>query len=401
MSAEQVDSQDILSRLERPVRADQLLEAARAIDPIVRAGADAADGLRCLTEDVVHAMQEAGAFRMTMPRSLGGIEADPVTQLKVVEAISIADSSAGWVAMIGSDGGYLAGNVGDELAAELYPDIDVLTAVVAAPSVKAERVEGGVRLSGEWRFASCCRHATWIGGGCLLTEGGAPIIEDGRPLMVKAFVPMKDVEILDTWSTTGLAGTGSNDIAVHDVFVPERYVIPAGQASKNPSPLYRYPMMLMCNVSGVPLGVARRAIDELCAIACDKIQMPAMKPMSKDPFVQGRIGRAETQLASARALMIETVAEIWEVLVAGEPLPLDLRSRFRMANLHCFHVAREVVAWMYDAGGSSSLYRPHPLERAMRDVSVMATHLLVKEAGYAEVGRVSLGLDPESFIIES
>ena len=401
MSAEQVDSQDILSGLERPERADQLLAAARAIDPIVRGGADAADGLGCLTEDVIRAMQEAGAFRMTMPRSLGGIEADPVTQLKVIEAISVADSSAGWVAMIGSDGGYLAGNVGDELGAELYPDIDVLTAVVGAPSVMAEHVDGGFRLKGEWRFASCCRHATWIGGSCLLTEGGKPIIENGRPLMAKAFVPMKDVEILDTWSTTGLAGTGSNDIAVHDVFVPERYVIRSGQAPKNPSPLYRYPMMLMCNVSGVPLGVARRAIDELCSIARDKIQMPAMKPMCKDPFVQGRIGRAETQLAAARALMIETVAEMWDVLVAGEPLPLDLRSRFRMANLHCFHVAREVVGWMYDAGGSSSLYRPHPLERAMRDVSVMATHLLVKEGGYAEVGRVSLGLDPESFIIES
>ena len=101
-------------------------------------------------------MQQAGAFRMTMPIALGGLEADPVTQYEVIEALSVADGAAGWVAMIGSDAGYFAGRIPLDLAKELFPDPDLLSCGVSAPSGKAERVEGGYRVKGRWAFASCC-----------------------------------------------------------------------------------------------------------------------------------------------------------------------------------------------------------------------------------------------------
>ena len=97
--------------------------------------------------------------------------------------------------------------------------------------------------------------------------------------------------------------------------------------------------------------------------------------------------------------LIESVDELWSTLVAGQELSMETKSRFRMANLHGFHVAQQVTRWMYEAGGSGSLYRPHPLERAMRDASVAANHLLVRESGYAEIGRVALGMDPQSFVL--
>jgi alkylation response protein AidB-like acyl-CoA dehydrogenase len=351
--------------------------------PILDRDAEAGELAGAITKDALVAMQEAGAFRMTMPRALGGLETDPVTQYEVIEALSEADGAAGWVAMIGSDAGYFAGRIDPDLAEELFPSPDLLTCGSSGPTGTAERVEGGVRVKGRWRFASCCKHATWFNAACVMTQGGKPIMgAEGRPETRTVVLPIEEVEIVDNWHTTGLCGSSSNDIDVPDVFVPERRVVGHGMsghhAVKPPSPLYVYWMMIMCNVSGVPMGIARRAIREACALANES---------------------AETALAAARAFLIETVAELWDTLVAGQELPMELKSRFRMANLHGFHVAQEVTRWMYEVGGSGSLYRPHPLERAMRDVTVAGNHLLVREAAYAEVGRVSLGMDPQSFVL--
>ena len=390
--------------MKRPERAEELVPAARAIAPILREDAEAGERARSVTARVVRAMQDAGAFRMTMPRALGGIEADPVTQYEVIEALSIADGAAGWVAMIGSDAGYFAGRIPMALARELFPDPDLLSAGVSTPSGQAERVAGGYRVKGRWAFASCCRHATWFKGACVVTQEGKPVMgPGGRPQTCTAVLPIEEVEIVDNWHVTGLCGSSSNDIAVHDVFVPERRVVGAAmsgaEAVEPPGPLYVYWMMLMCNVAGVPMGIARRAIDELCAIANGKLAYGTKNLVRDDALLQMRIGRAETAWQAARAFLIATVDELWQTLLRGEALPLDLRSRFRQCNLHGFHVALEVTQSMYALGGSTALYRPHPLERALRDQTVAANHLLVRENAYAEIGRVALGIDPQSFVL--
>lgn len=387
-----------------PERTEDLLAAARAIGPVLVEDAEAGERARSVTPRVVQAMQEAGAFRMTMPIALGGLEADPITQYEVIEALSIADGAAGWVAMIGSDAGYFAGRIPLPLAQELFPDPDLLSCGVSAPTGQAERVTDGYRIKGRWAFASCCRHATWFKGACVVTEHGKPVMgADGRPEMRTAVLPIEEVEIIDNWDTTGLCGSSSNDIAVHDVFVPERRVVgnamSGADAVEPPGPLYVYWMMLMCNVAGVPMGIARRSIDEVCRIANEKFAYGTQNLVRDDTLLQMRIGRAETTWHAARAFLIETVEELWQTLLRGDDLSLDLRSRFRQCNLHGFHAALEVTQSMYALGGSTSLYRPHPLERAMRDQTVAANHLLVREGGYAEVGRVSLGMDPQSFVL--
>lgn len=387
-----------------PQRTEELLAAAKEIAPLLIEDAEAGERARSVTPRVVRAMQEAGAFRMTMPIALGGIEAHPVVQYEVIEELSRADGAAGWVAMIGSDAGYFAGRVPPDLAKELFPDPDLLSCGVSAPSGRAERVEGGYRVSGRWAFASCCKHATWFKGAALVTENGEVVMgPDGRPEMRTAVLPIEQVEIVDNWDTTGLCGSSSNDILVEDVFVPARRVVGAAmdgaEAVEPPGPLYVYWMMLMCNVAGVPMGIARRSIDEVCEIANAKFAYGTQKLIRDDPLLQMRIGRAETTWHAARAYLIETVEELWQTLLRGDELPLDLRSRFRQCNLHGFHAAQEVTNAMYALGGSTALYRPHPLERAYRDQSVAANHLLVREGGYAEVGRVSLGIDPQSFVL--
>ncbi len=171
------------------------------------------------------------------------------------------------------------------------------------------------------------------------------------------------------------------------------------EAVEPPGPLYVYWMMLMCNVAGVPMGIARRAIDEVCQIANGKFAYGTRNLIRDDLLVQTRIGRAETAWQAARAFIVETVEELWQTLLAGDALSLELKSRFRQCNLHGFHVALEVTQSMYGLAGSTALYRPHPLERALRDQTVAANHLLVRESAYAEIGRVSLGIDPQSFVL--
>ncbi len=388
----------------RPMKSEELVPAAKRIAPLLIEDAEAGERARSITPRVVRAMQDAGAFRMTMPKALGGIEADPVTQYEVIEALSIADGAAGWVAMIGSDAGYFAGRIPFALAKELFPDPDLLSAGVASPSGTAERVDGGYRVKGRWAFASCCRHAAWFKGLCIVTENGQPVMgPGGRPVTRTAVLPIGEVEIVDNWHVTGLCGSSSNDIAVHDVFVPERRAVgdamSGAEAVEPPGPLYVYWMMLMCNVAGVPMGIARRAIDEACAIANGKLAYGTRNLIRDDLLVQTRIGRAETAWQAARAFIVETVEELWQTLLRGDELSLDLKSRFRQCNLHGFHVALEVTQSMYGLAGSTALYRPHPLERALRDQTVAANHLLVRESAYAEIGRVSLGIDPQSFVL--
>ena len=167
----------------RPMKSEELVPAAKRIAPLLVEDAEAGEQARSITPRVVRAMQDAGAFRMTMPKALGGIEADPVTQYEVIEALSIADGAAGWVAMIGSDAGYFAGRIPFALAKELFPDPDLLSAGVASPSGTAERVDGGYRVKGRWAFASCCRHAAWFKGLCIVTENGQPVTgPGGRPV---------------------------------------------------------------------------------------------------------------------------------------------------------------------------------------------------------------------------
>ena len=388
----------------RPMKSEELVAAAKRIAPLLIEDAEAGEQARSITPRVVRAMQDAGAFRMTMPKALGGLEADPVTQYEVIEALSIADGAAGWVAMIGSDAGYFAGRIPFALAKELFPDPDLLSAGVSTPSGTAERVEGGYRVKGRWAFASCCRHATWFKGACVVTQAGQPVLgAGGRPETCTAVLPIEEVEIVDNWHTTGLCGSSSNDIAVHDVFVPERRVVgnamSGAEAALPPGPLYVYWMMLMCNVAGVPMGIARHAIDEACAIANGKFAYGTRNLIRDDLLVQARIGRAETAWQAARAFIVETVDELWQTLLAGDALSLGLKSRFRQCNLHGFHVALEVTQSMYGLAGSTALYRPHPLERALRDQTVAANHLLIRENAYAEIGRVSLGIDPQSFVL--
>jgi alkylation response protein AidB-like acyl-CoA dehydrogenase len=383
-----------------PRQAPELVAAARALAPAIRAAAPAIERERRLPDEIVKAMKEAGVFRMTMPRSLGGPEADPLTQLEVVEALSAADGSVGWVAMIGSDGGFYCAHLAEPVARELYRDRDAVTASVLVPRGRAERVAGGYRVSGRWAFGSSCLHADWFVGGSLVFEDGRPARDAaGHPVAVMTYFPASACEIFDTWRTTGLAGSGSHDWGVRDAFVPAERAFDFMAKPRDPSPLYAFPWFVLANSPGVPLGIARAAIDTLCELAAHKVVPPKGTLLREDVFVQAAIARAEAALGSARAYLFESLAELWAAVCAGGAPTLRQRAVFRLATIHAYRAARDAVQLMYEAGGGDALYATSPLDRQWRDVTTVAQHALVNARGYGEVGRALLGLDPDSFLI--
>ena len=221
-------------------------------------------------------MREAGAFRIAAPRARGGPELTPREQTEAVEVLSLHEASVGWCAMIGSDAPYYGAFLAPEAAEELWPSIDAVTAGQIPPNGRARPVDGGYVVNGRWAFGSGCTHADVIVGGCLVMDGDAPVFVDGRPDVVVDAAPASSWTVLDTWHTTGLAGSGSNDYTATELFVPERHVFRFSDPVQRPEPLYGWPGMFFINMAGVALGLARRAIDETIAIVSEKMLVPEM-----------------------------------------------------------------------------------------------------------------------------
>src|SRR5215813_8276108 len=250
-----------------------VLHAAIALAEQIRAASDEIERGRRIPPSIAQAMKDAGVFGMAMPRAWGGPELDPLTQFRVIEALAIADGSAGWCAMIGCDGGYVTAFLDQDVARAIYPDILVATGAAATTTGQAVRVPGGYRVSGRFPFVSGCQHCEWVWLGCIVIENDVPRVDgNGVPETRQCLLRLSQCEILDTWHTTGLRGTGSNDVVVHDEFVEEErsFSFQVPKLVKRPGPLYAFPFMFVAKGSAPALGIARRAIDVMIESAAGK-----------------------------------------------------------------------------------------------------------------------------------
>ena len=262
----------------------EIVDRARALSPAIRAAADEIEKTGRLTGEIVHGLKEADVFGMAIPKAMGGPEADPLTQLEVVETLSIADGSVGWVAMIGSDGGFYSAHLSEDVASEIYADRNVVTASTLVPRGKARVVDGGYRITGKWAFGSAGIHAEWFVGGCLVVDDDGPVkTDEGHPIVRMAFFRRQDCLVHDNWRTTGLAGSGSNDWEVDNIFVPSSHTFSLFEPPRFDGPLYAYPWFIVANAPGVSLGIARASIDTLVELAANKV-VNARKATPGRPF---------------------------------------------------------------------------------------------------------------------
>jgi alkylation response protein AidB-like acyl-CoA dehydrogenase len=367
-----------------------ILARAREAGSILRQEADESERRRRLTERAVAALRDAGAFRLPMPHSWGGPEADIVTQTAVLEELSAADGSAGWCAMVGSEGGYFAAVLGDDTGRSLFPHLDTAIAGVAAPTGKLHRSgrrdQGGYRLDGTWRFGSGCTHAEVVYVGAVVHEHGEPSVVDGRPEVRYALVPARDIEVLDTWHTTGLAGTGSHDFTITGVTVPAEHTLRLGDLRRRPRPgtLYSWPGLLGAKVPGVPLGIARAALGAAESLLGDQ---------AESARARADYARAQAMVGSARSYVYDLLGGLWATLEAGDEPSFRQRAALGGMQVHTIRTCLDAVRVLLDLVGSASIYRRCPLERHHRDLVTMSQHGLGQARRLELVGALWLGVD--------
>jgi indole-3-acetate monooxygenase len=373
--------------------------AMRDLQPRILACRDEIEQGRRLPLDLVREMAQAGLFRMLVPAAYGGLEVDLATALSVIEEVSQADGSAGWCVMIGASSGVTAAYLPETAAQEIYgSDPDVVTGGAVRPDGRAVAVEGGYRVIGRWAFASGSQHCAWLAGGCVVFDGDAPRMGPGGiPETRLLFFPASECEIIDTWSTGGLRGTGSHDFTVRDLFVPE---------ARSTSLLFSHPIhdgrlyalpffgVFAAMVAAVPLGIARGAIDALTELAAKRVPTGSRNVLREKSMIQASVARAEAILSGGRAFLYETVNDLWESVSREEAVTLEQRTRLRLASTHAATCAAQAVDLMYEAGGASAIYTTNPLERAFRDVHTANQHVLVQPVTWEMTGRALLGLDP-------
>jgi alkylation response protein AidB-like acyl-CoA dehydrogenase len=370
-----------------------LLAAVEAVRETLVAGADEAEARATLPPATVQALDDAGLFALKLPTVLGGAEADLVTQLEVLEALSYIDTSAGWCTLIGAaaiagPGAFLM----DEAIAQIFAHGHVPRAAGAfMPGGHAIPVDGGYQVSGRWAFASGIRHAQWVTATTRVVREGAT-----APALCRVVVPVAAVQIHDNWQVMGLQGTGSCDFSIADLFVPACFAweIPQARPQRG-GPLYRLGMPAFVTNEHVAfaLGVGRRALDTLLDLAQSKQRgYGQMSALAARPVVHRVLGESDLRLRAARTLAIESYEKAWATVCAGQTLPPRLQAELRSVATFATDVALEVTTQAFRYSGGTALYSTSVLQRCLRDINAAAQHLMVSDAAYENYGQFLLGL---------
>jgi alkylation response protein AidB-like acyl-CoA dehydrogenase len=343
-----------------------------------------------LSPDVIDAFKAHGVYRSLVPRSLGGNEQSPREFCELVERIAQADGSAGWVASFGMGVTYLA-SLPPETLQKIYANTpDVVFAGGIFPPQPAPQVEGGYEVSGQWSFSSGCTGATVVGVG--ISPSGA----SGQPLPRMAVLPAGKVRIQRNWDVIGLAGTGSHDVVVDKVVVPEDWTFIRGSQSQVDAPIFRYPGLSFATqvLSVVALGIARAAIEELRGLATGRISVTGAPRTADRPYVQMEIARCEAQVRSARAFFYEAMDDAWESLMRGDAVSPEQTNLLRLSATHATRASAEATRSVQMLAGMTGIYESCPLSTQVRDSLVITQHAFMGDITYQNAGAMLFGLKP-------
>ena len=343
-----------------------------------------------IDSDVVELMKQVGVYRAMVAKRFGGEEWTPCQFLQLIEEISRADGSAGWIASFGISALYMAALPLTTLN-EIYANgPDVVFAGGSFPSRTVERIPDGLKVAGRWTFASGCTGADLI--------GAAVIVENNKREKVSliAAMPKSQVKIIETWEVSGLRGTGSFDIVVDDVIVPEDWAFVRGGKPSINEPLYSYPVMAISShaLSVVALGVARAALDELKAIAADRTSITGMPALTNRPYVQSELAKAEAALLSARSFFYDVTEETFEKLCAGELITQEMITRHRLAATNAARTGAQVAQTVYTISGTTGIYTDNRIGQALQDALIVPQHAFLSEATWQSLGAALLGMEP-------
>lgn len=353
----------------------------------IRARRDEFNDKRHVPKDMINKLKQLGIYRAHTPRCFGGAACAPSEFLHLIENISEADGSTGWVASFGFAAIYLAALPRNTLEQIYENGPDIAFAGGLFPVQPAQKVEGGWRVNGLWKFASGCMGADLLGVGIGVGEGNKPLTAVLKP---------KDVEIIENWEVLGMRGTGSHDLQVNDVFVPDEWTFVRGGLPTIDEPIYQYPTIAYAAqvLAVVNLGIARAALDEVAQMTSTHNGYTGAPKMAERAYLRISLAKAEASLRSARAFFYEATESAWESILKGDGVSAEQTSMLRLAATQAAREGAKVVQSAYMLAGIAAIYDDHPLQLYLRDALVVTQHAFLNESMYDGAGSVLLGMPP-------
>jgi len=377
-----------------------LLDAVERIRPILAEHSSRAEDERRLPQEAYDAMIDANLFAMLAPKAYGGLELPPFEVMPVWEAIARIDSAAAWnLVMNGTITGFLAW-LPEEGVKEILADGPTTVAGALFPPQPATRVDGGWRVTGHVPYASGCANTRWWALPAVEMDGDKPKAdpETGQPAPFGVFFRSEDGQVLDTWHTVGMRGTGSANIAIDDLFIPDRRTMPVKPlgtpAPGFEGPLYRMvPWLSILGEATVSVGIAAAAVDALVDVARTKTPAYMATPLREQQVAQLVAAKASARVEASRDTLYRAAKAGYADVQDGSLLSWEAKTRLQLAVCFAAEACAEAVRLVCDGVGASSIRIGQPFERYVRDVQVLTQHSSKSAPRYVTAGRLMFGLE--------
>jgi alkylation response protein AidB-like acyl-CoA dehydrogenase len=380
---------------------ESILETVHQIGPILRQHSREAERARRLPDEVANAMRERGLYRLWRPRVFGGLEVDPMSGIRIFEELSRLDSAAGWNVQLSCAWDPLGAWFSDDGAREVFGDPHAILGGAFFPPRRAVPVGGGYRITGQTPFVSGAHQCDWFLGLAHIFDNNEPRLgENGGPVALLTACPSSEAQIVDTWHTLGMCGTGSHDVVMKDVFVPDRRTAPLVPLQRPGlayyGPLYRFTIWAsVAALAPVATGIARAAIDELLDLANTKTPSYTVKTLRDRSVVQSQVAQAEAQLGAARAYLHEALQQVWDGAVTGHTITQQQKVTVQLATTHAVVASAEAVDLVHAASGTSGIRNECGFPRHFRDVHTITQHGFISASRYESAGQLLLGLNTD------
>jgi alkylation response protein AidB-like acyl-CoA dehydrogenase len=379
---------------------DELSAIVKSIEPVLRENAAEADWKCHLPDAVVDAVRNAGLFKLWVPESLGGWQVDPVTCFRVFEDISAIDSAAGWLVQMSASTGALGMFLGDRAVEEMYKGGNNIFVAVFSPPGQSVPADGGYTLTGQFPFASNCKHADWFMALGVVMAGSDPRTVDGMPVVKIHAFPMKEAQIVENWDTLGMRGTGSHDVKATNLFVPEHRTANMAPVTKAANRFWASSFAnmtawhLVASQGMNSLGIARAAMDVFIDLAKAKTAAYQTATVNTQTLAHYRLGQAKAILGGARAYMYETITREWESAKAGHSITMDQKAGLQLAGTYAVRAACDAIELLAESAGGNAIRQSERFNRHLRDLRTLTQHAYLSADRYEDVGAIALGQPP-------
>jgi indole-3-acetate monooxygenase len=375
-----------------------LLDGVDSIAETLRAAGPKSEELGTLAPEAVSALRDTGMFRLKLAAVMGGAEADPVTEMLVLEGLAYNDFTSGWCTMVGATGIASLGTFLPQAGLDqVFSRGQIPTASISFfPAGRAVREGDGYRVNGRWRFNSGIHHAEWVVGGTVVE--GSEAENGGRPIVMFSAFPKKDVKVYDNWGgVVGLRGTGSCDCSVENYRLSKDLTFVWDLLQPKPArggPSYLLPPFsyVAKEHASVAIGAARRALDELIKLATTSRGTFRSSKLDERQVVHRFIGEADLKLRAVRALLHERYEQLFAIASAGTIPDSAAIADVRAAAVYATDIAIAAVTQVYHFAGNTGLHHPNVIGRLLRDLNTAGLHQVMSDTAYENHGKFRLGL---------